>query len=95
MQHLSPKRCGTNEKDLAELKDEKRGELEAGKTPEVILNEVFQKLGDEYRAVPRFSGVEMFVWLVPIAYVAFGLMIAVGVSIRRKRSQLFLSYTAR
>jgi cytochrome c-type biogenesis protein CcmH/NrfF len=63
-----------------------RSELEAGKAPEVILNEVFQKFGDEYRAVPRFSGVGMFVWIAPIAFVALGLMVAVGVSLRRKRA---------
>ncbi len=70
----------------AELKDQMRSELEAGKAPEVILNEVFQKFGDEYRAVPRFSGVGMFVWIAPIAFVALGLMVAVGVSLRRKRA---------
>jgi cytochrome c-type biogenesis protein CcmH len=68
-----------------ELKDQMRAELEAGKAPEVILNEVFQKYGDQYRAVPQFSGVGMFVWLVPMAFVAIGLMIAIGVSGRRKK----------
>ena len=70
----------------AELKDQMRAELEAGKAPEVILNEVFRKFGDQYRAVPQFTGVGIFVWLVPIAFVAIGLMLAVGVSVRRKRS---------
>lgn len=70
----------------AELKDQMRAELEAGKAPEVILNEVIQKFGEEYRAVPRFTGVGMFVWLVPIGFVALGLLIAVGLSIRRKKS---------
>jgi cytochrome c-type biogenesis protein CcmH len=70
----------------AELKDQMRAELEAGKAPEVILNEVFQKFGDQYRAVPQFAGVGMFVWLVPIAFVVVGLAIAVGVSISRKKS---------
>jgi len=69
-----------------ELKDEMRAELEAGKSPEVILNEVFQKYGDQYRAVPQFSGVGVLVWLVPIGFVAIGLAIAVGVSISRKKS---------
>ena len=70
----------------AELKNEMRSELEAGKAPEVILNEVIQKFGEEYRAVPRFAGVGMFVWLAPIGFVVVGLMIAVGLSIRRKKS---------
>ncbi|MEN9846082.1 MAG: hypothetical protein RIS36_1229 [Pseudomonadota bacterium] len=70
----------------AELKDQMRAELEAGKAPEVILNEVIQKFGEQYRAVPQFSGVGMFVWLVPIGFVALGLVVAVGVSVSRKRS---------
>jgi cytochrome c-type biogenesis protein CcmH/NrfF len=69
-----------------ELKDEMRAELEAGKSPEVILNEVFQKYGDQYRAVPQFSGVGVLVWLVPIGFVAIGLAVAVGVSISRKKT---------
>ena len=69
----------------AELKDQMRAELEAGKAPEVILNEVFQKFGDQYRAVPRFTGVGIFVWLVPIGFIVLGLLLAVGISIRRKR----------
>jgi cytochrome c-type biogenesis protein CcmH len=70
----------------AELKDEMRAELEAGKSPEVILQEVFQKYGDQYRAVPPFAGVGMLVWLVPIGFVVIGLGIAVAVSNSRKRS---------
>lgn len=69
-----------------ELKDEMRAELEAGKAPEVILNEVFQKYGDQYRAVPPFAGVGMLVWLVPIGFVAIGLMVAFAVSSSRKKS---------
>jgi cytochrome c-type biogenesis protein CcmH/NrfF len=69
-----------------ELKDEMRAELEAGKSPEMILNEVFQKYGDQYRAVPQFSGVGVLVWLVPIGFVAIGLAVAVGVSISRKKT---------
>lgn len=70
----------------AELKDEMRAELEAGKAPEVILQEVFTKYGDQYRAVPPFAGVGMLVWLVPIAFVGIGLTIAVRVSNSRKKS---------
>jgi len=69
----------------AELKDQMRAELEAGKAPDVILNEVFQKYGDQYRAVPQFSGVGMFVWLVPIGFVVTGLVVAIAASSRRKR----------
>jgi cytochrome c-type biogenesis protein CcmH/NrfF len=63
-----------------------RAELEAGKSPDVILNEVFQKYGDQYRAIPPFAGVGILVWLVPIGFVAIGLIIAVRVSSSRKKS---------
>jgi cytochrome c-type biogenesis protein CcmH len=69
-----------------ELKDEMRAELEAGKSPEVILQEVFQKYGDQYRAVPPFAGVGMLVWLVPIGFVVIGLIAAVAVSNSRKKN---------
>jgi len=70
----------------AELKDEMRAELEAGKSPDVILNEVFQKYGDQYRAIPPFAGVGILVWLVPIGFVAIGFIVAVLVSSSRKKS---------
>ncbi len=69
----------------AELKDQMRAELEAGKSSEVVLNEVIQKFGEQYRAVPKFSGVGMFVWIVPLGFVAIGLVVAVYLSIRRKK----------
>lgn len=68
-----------------ELKNEIRTELEAGKSSEVILSEVFRKYGDQYRAIPRFAGVGMLVWLVPIGFVAVGLIIALAVSFSRKK----------
>ena len=70
----------------AELKDQLRAELESGKPPEVILDEVIQKFGEQYRAVPRFTGVGMFVWIAPIAFVVIGLGIAISLSIRRRKS---------
>jgi cytochrome c-type biogenesis protein CcmH len=67
-----------------ELKDEMRAQLEAGKSGEEVLQEVFQRYGDQYRAVPKFSGVGVLVWLVPVGFVTLGLAIAVALSIRRK-----------
>lgn len=66
----------------AELKDDMRAQLEAGKSGEEILQAVFQKFGDQYRAVPTFSGVGILVWLVPVGFVALGLVIAVALSSR-------------
>lgn len=68
-----------------ELKDEMRAQLEAGKSGEEILQGVFQKYGDQYRAVPKFAGVGILVWLVPASFVVVGLVVAVSLSIRKKR----------
>jgi cytochrome c-type biogenesis protein CcmH len=70
----------------AELKDQMRADLEAGKAPEIILNEVFQRFGDQYRAVPQFAGVGMFVWLAPIGFVVLGLALAIALSMRRNKA---------
>lgn len=70
----------------AELKDEMRAQLEAGKSGEEVLQGVFQRFGDQYRAVPKFAGVGILVWLVPAGFVVVGLLIAVSLSMRKRRS---------
>ena len=72
----------------AELKDEMRSQLEAGKSSEDILQGVFQKYGDQYRAVPKFAGVGVFVWLAPASFVLIGLLVAMRISLRKKRSPI-------
>ncbi len=69
----------------AELKTEIRQKLEAGATSEQVLNEVFSRFGDQYRAVPRFQGVGALVWIAPIAFLALGLLVALFLSTSRKR----------
>jgi cytochrome c-type biogenesis protein CcmH len=59
-----------------ELKDELRGRLQAGESRDVILEDVFARFGDQYRAVPVFAGIGIFVWLVPIGFVVIGLVVA-------------------
>jgi len=59
----------------AELKDELRAKLEAGASSEEVLREVFQRYGDQYRAVPLFAGVGVLVWIAPILFVVLGLLI--------------------
>jgi cytochrome c-type biogenesis protein CcmH/NrfF len=68
-----------------DLKGQMRQKLEDGVSPEVVLKEVFETYGDQYRTVPQFQGVGALVWLVPIAFLATGLFIALGVSISRKK----------
>lgn len=59
----------------AELKDELRAKLEAGAPSEEVLREVFQRYGDQYRAVPLFAGVGVLVWIAPIIFIVLGLLI--------------------
>lgn len=66
----------------AELKDQMRAELEAGKSGEEVLQGVFQRFGDEYRAVPKFTGVGILVWLAPASFILIGLLLAVKLSSR-------------
>jgi cytochrome c-type biogenesis protein CcmH len=70
----------------AELKDEMRAQLESGKSPEVVLQGVIDKYGEQYRAVPRFAGVGILVWVVPLGFVLIGLFAAVIVSLGRKKT---------
>ena len=70
----------------AELKDEMRAQLKAGKSSEAVLQEVFQKYGDQYRTVPKFAGVGILVWLVPASFVLIGLILAVSFSLRKKKA---------
>jgi cytochrome c-type biogenesis protein CcmH/NrfF len=71
-----------------------RAKLETGVPPSEILKEVFATYGDQYRAVPPFAGVGALVWLVPIGFVVIGLLVALRVSIRRKRIESPSSGTA-
>jgi cytochrome c-type biogenesis protein CcmH/NrfF len=49
------------------------------------LNEIFARFGDQYRAVPRFQGVGVLVWLAPIGFLLVGLLIALFLSTSRKK----------
>jgi len=70
-----------------DLKGEIRAELEAGKTKDQVLEEVFSKYGDQYRAVPQYSGFGKFVWLLPMAFILIGIGMATYVVNRRVRSE--------
>lgn len=70
----------------AELKDEMRAQLEAGKSGDEILQGVFAKYGEQYRTVPKFAGVGILVWLVPVSFVVLGLLLAISFSLRRGRT---------
>ena len=69
-----------------ELKLEMRQKLEDGVPPQTVLEEVFARFGDQYRAVPSYSGVGKLVWWVPLGFVCLGLLAALGVVLSRKKS---------
>ena len=69
-----------------ELKAEMRTKLEQGVPEQEILNEVFARFGDKYRAVPLFEGFGRMVWLAPLAFLTLGFVIALGVVLRRKKT---------
>lgn len=70
-----------------ELKDEMRGKLEQGVPPQAILDEVFARFGDQYRAVPTYQGFGKLVWWAPIGFLAIGLLVAILVVLGRRRGE--------
>jgi cytochrome c-type biogenesis protein CcmH/NrfF len=60
-----------------------RSQLENGVPPQTILEGVFAKFGEKYRAVPAYQGFGKLVWWVPFGFVALGLAIACGLVVRR------------
>lgn len=69
-----------------DLKFEMRQKLEAGTAPEAILAEVFAKYGDQYRAVPGFSGFALLAWVAPLAFLVGGLLLALRLASARRAS---------
>lgn len=69
-----------------ELKLDMRQKLQEGVPPQTVLEEVFAKFGDQYRAVPSYSGVGKLVWWVPLGFVFVGLLAALGVVLSRKKN---------
>jgi cytochrome c-type biogenesis protein CcmH len=56
-----------------ELKLEMRQRLEQGAEPEEIIEEVFARFGEQYRAVPSYAGFGKLVWWVPLGFVTVGI----------------------
>jgi cytochrome c-type biogenesis protein CcmH len=69
-----------------DLKSEMRQKLEAGTAPDVVLEEVFAKYGDQYRAVPGFSGFALLAWVAPLAFLVGGLLLAIRLASARRAS---------
>lgn len=71
-----------------ELKLEMRAKLEQGVPPQQILEDVFQRFGDQYRAVPQYSGFGKLVWWAPISFLMLGAIVALIIARGRHSSQV-------
>jgi len=71
-----------------ELKLEMRAQLENGVPPQTILEGVFAKFGEKYRAVPAYQGFGKLVWWVPLGFVLIGLVAAGALVVRRGRREV-------
>jgi cytochrome c-type biogenesis protein CcmH len=69
-----------------DLKLEMRQKLEQGVPAEVILNEVFERFGEKYRAVPVYTGFGKLVWWGPLAFLTLGALL-IGIAVSRRRTQ--------
>ena len=70
-----------------ELKAQMRSKLEAGVPPQTILEDVFRQFGEQYRTVPAYQGFGKLVWWVPVAFLVFGLFVALIVVLSRRSSR--------
>jgi cytochrome c-type biogenesis protein CcmH len=68
-----------------DLKKEMRQKLEQGIAPDVVLEQVFQQYGDQYRAVPQYAGFGRLVWWAPALFLALGSIVALVIA-RGKRT---------
>jgi cytochrome c-type biogenesis protein CcmH/NrfF len=69
-----------------ELKTDMLVKLQSGVSEQEVLEGVFTKFGDQYRAIPKGEGFGRLVWLVPGLFVLTGLALAYYMSTRRTSS---------
>jgi cytochrome c-type biogenesis protein CcmH/NrfF len=69
-----------------ELKSEILQKLQSGMPQEQVLEEVFSSYGDQYRAIPRYSGFGRLVWLAPATFLMAWLFLAYAVMSKKKRN---------
>ena len=62
--------------DLArDLRIEVRSQINAGRSDEIIIDQIHQKYGDYVLLNPPLDGGTLFLWLAPIGFVGLGVMI--------------------
>lgn len=59
-----------------DLKAEIRGQLAQGAVAEDVLEGVFARYGDQYRAVPGYAGFGLVAWLGPLLFLVLGAFVA-------------------
>lgn len=68
-----------------ELKDQIRSDLKAGKDPDAVLQSVFAQYGEQYRALPKASGMGMIAWLLPCVFLALGVTAILLMTKKRRK----------
>jgi cytochrome c-type biogenesis protein CcmH len=71
-----------------DLKTEMRQQLEQGLAPEQVLEQVINKYGEQYRAVPRYAGFGRLVWWAPIGFLLIGALMAFLVARGRRAKSI-------
>lgn len=69
-----------------DLKMELREQLASGVSEQEVLDGVFRKYGDKYRAIPQYAGFGKLVWWIPLGFVLLGGAIVFARSTGRGRS---------
>lgn len=55
-----------------DLKMELREQLASGVSEQEVLDGVFKKYGDKYRAIPQYAGFGKLVWWIPLGFILLG-----------------------
>ena len=68
-----------------DLKMELREQLASGVSEQEVLDEVFKKYGDKYRAIPQYAGFGKLVWWIPLGFILLGGAVVLARSTGRGR----------
>jgi cytochrome c-type biogenesis protein CcmH len=73
-----------------DLKIQLRQRLAAGDSEEVILADFLKEFGEKYRAVPEYSGFGLLAWWMPIAFLAWGAIVALRLAVSKGGKEAIL-----
>lgn len=66
------------------LKVEILEQLNNGQSKTEVLNNVFSKYGEKYRALPKISGFSGLAWIIPILFLGIGLIFILLITLSKK-----------